>query len=80
MKTIKLTVSFFANGLPEKVGEKEDKTPMWQSGQVYLRENKDKELEPEAEFFTSFKDIPRAMEVVLRKAKVVAIKEFKSKK
>ncbi len=72
-KTIGITVRFFTNDLPRRVGKKMDSTPFWTCGNVHLEANKTKNIKPQNEIFNYLDDIPRAIKVVLSRAKMVAV-------
>lgn len=77
-KTIGVKVYFFTNGLPEKVGSENDKTPFWTRGAVYLEVNKTKGTKTQQVMFNHFDDIPNAIRTVLRKGKLVAVEHISS--
>lgn len=72
-KTIGVTVRFFTNDLPDKVGNKS--TPFWTCGNVYIEANKGKGISACQEMFNYFEDIPRAIKTVLSKSKLVAVED-----
>ncbi len=74
-KTIGITVRFFTNDLPGRVGTKKDQIPFWTCGNVYLEANNTKGIRPQDEVFNYFEDIPRAIKVVLSKSKLVAVED-----
>ena len=74
-KTIGITIRFFTNNLPEKVGGKMDQIPFWTCGNVHLHANKTKGIKPQDEMFNYFEDIPRAIKTVLSKSKMVAVED-----
>jgi len=74
-KTIGITVRFFTNHLPGRVGGKSDQIPFWTIGNVHLEANKTKGIKPQDEMFNYFEDIPRAIKVVLSKSKLVAVED-----
>ncbi|MBU4369446.1 DUF4357 domain-containing protein [Patescibacteria group bacterium] len=75
-KTIGITIRFFTNNLPNKVGKNKDKTPFWTCGNAHLEANKTKGIKPQNEIFNYFDDIPRAVNKVMRKAKLVAVEDM----
>lgn len=74
-KTIGITIRFFTNDLPCRVGTKKDQIPFWTCGNVHLEANKTKGIKPRDEMFNYFEDIPRAIKVVLSKSKLVAVED-----
>jgi hypothetical protein len=74
-KTIGITIRFFTNALPGRVGGKMDQIPFWTCGNVHIEANKTKGIKPQAEMFNYFDDIPRAIKVVLSKSKLVAVED-----
>lgn len=74
-KTIGITVRFFTNDLPDKVGTKNNQIPFWTCGNVHIEANKTKGIKPCDEMFNYFEDIPRAIKVVLSKSKLVAVED-----
>lgn len=75
-KTIGVTVRFFTNDLPDRVGTKEDKVPFWTCGNVHLEANKTKGIRPQDEMFHYIEDIPRAIRTVLSKGKLAAVEDI----
>ena len=74
-KTIGITVYFFANDLPEKIG---DKTPFRTQGSVCLKVNKTKDIKKQEEaIFKSFEGILPAIKLVLAKGNLVAVEKGK---
>lgn len=74
-KTIGITIRFFTNDLPDKVGCKRDQTPFWTCGNVHLHANKTRGIKTQDEIFNYFDDVPRAIKVVLSKSKLVAVED-----
>ena len=74
-KTIGITIRFFTNNLPGKVGGKMDQIPFWTCGNVHLEANKTKGISTQDEMFNYFDDIPRAIKVVLSRSKLVAVED-----
>lgn len=74
-KTIGITIRFFTNDLPGKVGGGLSATPFWTCGNVHLHANKTKGIKPQDEMFNYFEDIQRAIKVVLSKSKLVAVED-----
>jgi len=74
-KTIGITIRFFTNDLPDRVGTKRDQIPFWTCGNVHLEANKTKGIKTQDEMFNYFNDIPRAIKVVLSKSKLVAVED-----
>lgn len=74
-KTIGITIRFFTNDLPGRVGSKKDQIPFWTCGNVHLEANKMKGIKPQDEMFNYFEDIPRAIKIVLSKSKLVAVED-----
>lgn len=74
-KTIGITIRFFTNDLPEKVGSKKDQIPFWTCGNVHLEANQTKGIKTQDEMFNYFEDIPRAVKVVLSRSKLVAVED-----
>jgi len=74
-KTIGITIRFFTNSLPSRVGNDAKLIPFWTCGNVHLEANKSKGLRPQDEMFNYFEDIPRAIKTVLSKGKLVAVED-----
>jgi hypothetical protein len=74
-RTIGITIRFFTNNLPKKVGKKNDKVPFWTCGNVHIEANKTKGIKAQNEMFNYFEDIPRAIKVVLSRSKLVAVED-----
>jgi len=74
-KTIGVTIRFFTNGLPSKVGSQVSQVPFWTCGNVHLEANKTKGIKPRDEMFNYFEDISRAIKVVLSESKLVAVED-----
>ena len=74
-KTIGITIRFFTNDLPSRVGPKMDHIPFWTCGNVPLEANKLKGIKTQDEMFNYFDDISRAIKVVLSKVKLVAVED-----
>ncbi len=72
-KTIGITIRFFTNDLPDKVGSKNTKIPFWTCGNVHLEANQTKGIRTQDEMFNYFDDILRAIKVVLSKSRLVAV-------
>jgi hypothetical protein len=75
-KTIGITVRFFTDHLPEKVGKENNQIPFWTSGTVAIEDNKRKGIKAEQELFHYFDDIPRAIKTVMRKSKLAAVEDI----
>ncbi|MBP6859076.1 MAG: hypothetical protein KBC69_00420 [Candidatus Magasanikbacteria bacterium] len=75
-KTIGVTIRFFTNDLPDKVGKKKDATPFWTCGNVHLEANATKGIGTQKEMFHYFEDIPRAIKAVLSRAKLAAVEDI----
>ena len=74
-KTIGITIRFFTNNLPVKIGGKNNQIPFWTCGNVHLEANTTKGVKPRDEMFNYFDDIPRAIKVVLSRSKLVAVED-----
>ena len=74
-KTIGITIRFFTNDLPGRVGTKKDQIPFWTCGNVHLEANRTKGVKTQDEMFNYFEDIPRAIKVVLSRSKLVAVED-----
>ena len=74
-KTIGVTVRFFTNDLPGRVGRRGEKTPFWTRGNVHLEANQIKKIKPQNEMFNYFDDIPRAIKIVLSRSRLVAVED-----
>jgi hypothetical protein len=74
-KTIGITIRFFTNDLPDRVGAKKGLIPFWTVGNVHLEANKTKGIKTQDEIFNYFEDIPRAMKTVLSRGKLVAVED-----
>jgi len=75
-KTIAITIRFWANDLPDKVGKKKNQIPFWSAGNVHLHENKTKSVKSQNELFYFFDDIPRAIKEVMKKSKMVSVTDI----
>ena len=75
-KTIGITIRFWTNDLPDKVGNKKDQTPFWTAGNVHLQVNRTKKIKAQDELFHYLDDIPRAIKEVLKKSKLVAVENI----
>lgn len=75
-KTIGITIRFFTNDLPDKVGRKNDKVPFWTTGNVHLEANPRKGIKAQDELFHYFDDILRVMKEVMKRAKLVAVEDI----
>ncbi len=75
-KTIGITIRFFTNDLPDYIGKKSDQIPFWTCGNVHLEANNTKGIKSRDEMFNYFDDIPRAIKVVLSKAKLAAVEDI----
>jgi len=75
-KTIGITIRFFTNDLPKKVGKKNDNVPFWTSGNVHLESNTEKGIRAQDELFHYLNDIHRAIREVMKKAKLVAVEDI----
>ncbi|NQU77456.1 hypothetical protein HQ544_02045 [Candidatus Falkowbacteria bacterium] len=74
-KTIGITVRFFTNGLPDKIGKRNMQTPFWSNGNVHLEANISKNIRAQNELFHYIDDIPRAIREVMCKAKLAAVED-----
>lgn len=74
-KTIGVTIRFFTNDLPDRVGPPKDHVPFWTCGNVHLEVNKEKGIKAQDEMFNYFDDISRAIKVVLSKSRLVAVED-----
>lgn len=72
-KTIGVTVRFFTDKLPEKMGN--NRTPFWTCGVVLLEANKAKGLSSQSKMFNYFDEIPAAIKEVLSRGKLVACED-----
>lgn len=75
-KTIGVTIRFFTNDLPDKVGGKMEQIPFWTCGNVHLEANKTKGIGTQDEMFNYFDDIPRAIKEVFKRAKLVGVTDI----
>ncbi len=75
-KTIGITLRFWTNDLPERVGSKLAGTPFWTSGVVLLEANKTKGISSQSQIFHYIDDIPRAIKEVMKKAKLVPVEDL----
>ena len=75
-KTIGITIRFFTNDLPDKVGGGKKQTPFWTCGNVHLEANRTKGIKTQDELFHYIDDIPRAIKVVLSKSKLVGVEDI----
>ena len=78
-KTVAITLRFFTNDLPEKVGTNKKQTPVWSVGNAILESNTTRGLKAKNEFFYYFDDIPRAIEKVLKDSKIVIVENMSKK-
>ena len=74
-KTVGITIRFFTNDLPDKVGGKNNQTPFWSIGNVHLEVNNTKGIKPQDELFHYIDDIPRAIREVMKKSKLVVVED-----
>jgi len=74
-KTIGITIRFFTNDLPGRVGSKKEQIPFWTCGNVHLEANKAKGVKAQDEIFNYFEDISRSIKVVLSRSKLVAVED-----
>ena len=73
-KTIGVTVRFFTNDLPKKVGHKQDLTPCWASGSVHVEANKGKGISSRGSVtFNGIKEIPEAIRRAMSAARIVTV-------
>jgi hypothetical protein len=72
-KTIAITLRFWTDNLPAKVGKKSDMTPMWSSGMVVLEGNKTKGLKAQVTPFNSLENAQMVIKKVLMKNKIVLV-------
>jgi len=75
-KTIGVTLRFWTNDLPPRVGGRLVSIPFWTSGVVLLEANKTKGISSQSEIFHYIDDIPRAIKEVMKKAKLVAVEDL----
>lgn len=75
-KTIGITIRFWTDNLPDKVGKKKDQTPFWTGGNVHLHANQTKKIKGRDELFYYLDDIPRAIKEVMKKSKMVAVTDI----
>jgi len=75
-KTIAITIRFWANDLPDKVGKKKNQIPFWSAGNVHLCENKAKGIKSQNELFYFLDDISRAIKEVMKKSKMVSVTDI----
>lgn len=74
-KTIGITLRFFTNDLPARVGGDDKQIPMWSIGTALMEANKGKELKSDSEHFFSISDIERAVNILLARAKIVTVND-----
>jgi hypothetical protein len=70
-KTIKITLRFFTNDLPEKIQDKI--TPCWPGGFVYLEANERFGLKPVDMKFNSVEELPKIIRAIMKKAKIMTL-------
>ena len=75
-ETIGITIRFWTNDLPDKVGGRKDQTPFWTGGNVHLHANRTKKIRGRDELFHYLDDIPRAIKEVMKKSKLVAVTDI----
>lgn len=72
-KTIGITIRFWTNGLPSRVGGKNELIPFWTSGNVHLQANPSKGIKPQDVLFHYIDDIPRAIQEVMKRGRLAPI-------
>jgi len=75
-KTIAITIRFWTNDLPDKVGTRKDQTPFWTGGNVHLHANRTKKIRGQDKLFHYLDDIPRVIKEVMKKGKLVAVTDI----
>jgi len=79
-KTIGITLRFFTNDLPEKIGKGLKQTPFWNVGTAILEGNKTKGIKADQIVFHSMEEIPAVVKEIMRRAKLTMVCELKGKK
>ena len=70
-KTIGITIRFFTNDLPPRIGKGLKQIPCWAMGMVYIEANKTKGLEfRKGVIFHNLEEIPGAIKKVMKQAKI----------
>lgn len=77
-KTIGITLRFFTNNLPDKVGSGNKQTPFWTVGTAALEGNATKGIKAQSVIFHSIEDIPAVLRKIMMKAKLSPITELKN--
>jgi len=70
-KTIGLTVRFWTNDLPDKIGEKY--TPVWNSGSIVVEANKNLGIKASSKVFNNIAEIETVIKQLLTKNKIAII-------
>lgn len=74
-KTIGITIRFFTNDLPGRVGGNNRHIPCWSIGNVHMISNPTKGIRACDEKFYYIEDIPRAIKEVMKKSKMVLVED-----
>lgn len=74
-KTIGIRVRFWTNDLEVKTDKKVHSC--WDSGVVHLEANEGKGIKSDVEPFLNYEEIDKAIAVLLRRAKIVMVKNFR---
>lgn len=75
-KTVGITIRFFTDGLPGRVGQEKRRIPFWTCGNVHLESNPAKGIKAQDEMFYYIDDIPRAIRDVMKKSRLVAVEDI----
>ena len=75
-KTIGITIRFWTNDLPPRVGGRMASIPFWTAGNVHLEANPTKGIKTQDELFHYLDDIPRAIKEVMKRSKLVAVEDI----
>lgn len=74
-KTIGITLRFWTNNLPERVGKKGDKVPFWTCGNAHLEAKPAKGVRSQDVLFHYLDDIPRAIRGLMKKGNLAAVED-----
>ena len=74
-KTIGITLRFFTDNLPKKVGNKDCMTPCWSNGNAFLEANKEKGIKSQRAMFHYLDDIPRVIRQLMKDGKIAYVED-----
>jgi len=74
-KTLGITIRFFTNDLPGRVGRDNKQNPCWTVGNVHMIANKTRGIRACDEKFYYFDDIQRAIKVIMKRSKIALVED-----